>query len=215
MIVLPAKKLGVVVTCNHEFFGGSIVKALANRLIDQLLGFEYVPWIHRGIGDWLGFLGYVDPENLPPKSPRPPLDPAIVRGKYSHPGYAELDLKPLVESGIYDKWSETLISSPIPVTDADVWVSPRDSIFGHYLIFTHIDGPRYRWSTCARFPSVEEGKEGREDDIVWPWIGGVAVFTEGGIGMFGHYDSRGDIDRPKKPTEEDVEKDCEVWFTKV
>lgn len=222
MIVLPQERLGVMILCNDQTYAMPLVKTIANTAIDRTLGLSDIDWEKRAMDEWMGYLGHVDLETLPPASPRAGVKGGI-EGKYANKGYGSFSIRPLADIPEVEALLPSLQeSSPTPIdANRPIWVTVYDKLFVSHIIFQHIDGPKYYFYSFGVYDNADstlDASKGQEQGaggkVAWSWTGGLAVFTDKGVGMYGQFSRRGNVDEKKVFTEENPEVNSEVWFVK-
>lgn len=192
------------------------------RLLDDPLGLEPIDWEKRLITEQKA------PSCTPiPDNPRPAPAISSLGGTYYDEGYGTLQIQDFNNP---DTWDQSFLSDFAPGTTAksyskaitkvistQVGTSTSEPLlFAHTgklfvsaYVYTHFDGPMFKvWMI-----NIKQSKAG--ELVAWSGGSSMAVFVVGegrGMGMFENFWGGR---RGKKPVEENVEAEAEVWFSKV
>ncbi|WVQ92970.1 hypothetical protein IAU59_000032 [Kwoniella sp. CBS 9459] len=234
LVRVPEVGLGFMIAINDEDWGTLLHEVIANMILDDLLKLppSEPSWEKKIIGKLLKNL------SIPPDAPSASRPyPSYVAGKYFDEGYGDLTItraKLRSESddidgdGDLNTTIELLNASPaVSLTSASqnglnvplnvtgpIFIAAIDKLFVSTLVFTHWDGPLFNWTAIWTGDKLDA-----DDRVIGKFvkveIAGTAVFKEDGLGMFGDLWGKGSTVEGSKISEDNTEKQAEVWFSRI
>lgn len=222
MLLLPDEKIGITVLINDGTWGPALIKVVTMQVIDQLLGLTLRDWEAKCIDGWAGWLGMVDPELKLDGKAAESIGHVDIRGRYANEAYGELDIRPVDETPeIKAIMPKIRMTNAVPIPDdSEVYVARYEKLFWGWMLFHKVGGGRWRyWSfqTYRPHAEVDAGRDETDETVLYPWSGGVAVFSEkeGGVGLFGGITRAGAVEEHKEVVLEDLASKAEMWYARV
>lgn len=201
---LPQQNIGLAIVTNDELWGSTFREPFLNLIIGSAFGLPEQKNVE--LLPFMASLGGSGPPDPLPASPSPA--PASAEGYFKHPGYGDLDFKPMPKGEANTTTGEitaALARKGLPTKDV-VYAITDDKLYSTHLTLTHWDGPYFNLSRW--FVYEYGGKTFVPDNQVFP-----AVVTAEGMGVFGGYTSANV--QPPEATTEDVANVAEVFWSRA
>ncbi|WVF65294.1 hypothetical protein IAT40_000018 [Kwoniella sp. CBS 6097] len=239
MVRVPDVGLGFMIAINDDDWGVLLHEVVANMILDDLLGLppSSPSWEKKIFGKVFKNL------SIPPDVPNTPRPyPSFIAGKYSDPGYGDLEIAQVKlqssnvtmamdhdekegKSAVAVEFVQDTSAMQLPSTSMSalkvplnvtgpIYVAPLNKLFVSTLVFTQWDGPIFNWTAIWTGDKLDAdgrviGKLAKVEQA------GTAVFKEDGVGMFGDIWGKGSTVPGSKVSEDDTEKEAEIWFARV
>jgi hypothetical protein len=208
---IPALGVGFFTAINDDDVGLALKAPIVYRILDDLLNLEPIDWEER-----LVTRAYKKEPSYTaiPKHPRTPPPPDQVIGTYHAAGYDSINVQNIdhltAEQDILTPSALNAIKDAMKLSEGisePTYIANLGKAFTDVMVFSHFDGPIFNTTAL----SINRGYKGKVIASVSEHNS--AVFSgEQGFGMFDNFWGGA---KGKRPVEQDVEKQCEVWFAKA